>query len=120
MHALYTRVCLRMHGIQANACWGSRFIFFIFDHCLFMVCGPSSRVASSASSSDLSSWMRCTVAFSVGYFVSDTILILMDKEVCLSHTHTRMYIYYNLYIVEQISFDTDRSLFDFSATICPL
>jgi len=25
--------------------------------------------------------MRCTVAFSVGYFVSDLILILIDKEV---------------------------------------
>jgi len=30
---------------------------------------------------DLQNWMRCTVAFSVGYFVNDTLLILVNKYV---------------------------------------
>lgn len=41
----------------------------------FTLLGMCERIA------DLQSWMRCTVAFSVGYFVNDLLLILVNKYV---------------------------------------
>mmetsp|Transcript_62554 Transcript_62554/g.101185 ORF Transcript_62554/g.101185 Transcript_62554/m.101185 type:complete len:259 (-) Transcript_62554:159-935(-) len=78
---------INSQGAKSKSCWISHVhcFFTVPSACFYWLTQPvdfwSSQWMLEGPGGDLNDWMRCTVAFSVGYFVNDMVLILMDPEV---------------------------------------
>jgi len=83
--------------IHMNACTTNNFNLRLYDQVLGSLCRAGTLMRLFLRLTDLSDWMRCTVAFSVGYFVNDMVLILMDREVCMLQHSLLMYMCIQLF-----------------------
>jgi hypothetical protein len=75
-------------GVKSKSCWISHVhVFFTVPGACMYWLTQSVEIWNTTwwfdgpPETDLSNWMRCTVAFSVGYFVNDLLLMLIDAEV---------------------------------------
>jgi len=83
--------------IHMNACTTNNFNLRLYDQVLGSLCRAGTPMRLFLRLTDLNDWMRCTVAFSVGYFVNDMVLILMDPEVCMLQHALLMYMCIQLF-----------------------